>query len=252
MSETEDDLPGLSLADLSPDVDNPFLHDAKNREIVANSLEEVGGARSIVIDENNRILVGNNTTTEALKRGMKLVVVDGDRDTIVAVRRTDLSEYEKTRLTMLDNKSSDLHKANQKAIARIVEKNPGQKILDGVFTPKEQEKLLKKQADAQAMAPGGSDEEAPELKQPAKAPESSVRMVSLFMTTETQPVWMRRVRNLGKLLGTSSITDTIMAVVEKAEKEWIPVAEPVALPTADSTEGEALSLEDNTVGIGAV
>lgn len=76
--------------------------------MIAESLETVGAARSIVIDETARILAGNATSRQALERGLKLKVVDVAGDTVVAVRRRGLTEEQKTALALYDNRAAEL------------------------------------------------------------------------------------------------------------------------------------------------
>jgi len=74
-----------------------------------DSLQEVGAARSIVIDEDGRILAGNGTVEAAAEAGITRVqVVDADGETIVAVRRRGLTEEQKRRLALLDNRTAEL------------------------------------------------------------------------------------------------------------------------------------------------
>jgi hypothetical protein len=84
------------------------------------SLQEVGAARSIVIDENNRVLAGNGTVAAAAEAGIENVqVVDADGETIIAVRRSGLSKDQKTRLALLDNRTADIAEWDVEMLASI-------------------------------------------------------------------------------------------------------------------------------------
>ena len=48
-----------SLADLKPDLANARAHNPRNIGMIADALQQVGAARSIVVDEDNVILAGN-------------------------------------------------------------------------------------------------------------------------------------------------------------------------------------------------
>jgi DNA modification methylase len=77
--------------------------------LIKESLERYGAARSIVIDEDNRILAGNGTIEGAKAAGIKnLRVIETDGTEIIAVKRTGLSEEEKVGLALADNRTSDL------------------------------------------------------------------------------------------------------------------------------------------------
>ena len=97
------------IGELLPDDDNAREHNARNLGMIADSLREVGAARSIVIDEDGRVLAGNATVEAAAIAGIEnVVVVDGDGETIIAVRRSGLTEEQKKRLALYDNRSAEL------------------------------------------------------------------------------------------------------------------------------------------------
>jgi ParB-like chromosome segregation protein Spo0J len=97
------------IKDLKPLEKNPRKHNARNIGVIADGLNEVGAARSIVIDEHNVILAGNGTIEAAGQAGLsKLKIVEADGETIIAVRRKGLSDEQKKRLALIDNRASDL------------------------------------------------------------------------------------------------------------------------------------------------
>jgi hypothetical protein len=51
----------IGLRDLKPDSQNARKHTARNVAMVVDALQEVGAARSIVIDEKGVVLAGNAT-----------------------------------------------------------------------------------------------------------------------------------------------------------------------------------------------
>jgi hypothetical protein len=64
---------------------------------------------SIVIDEDGVILAGNGTVEQAGQVGIeKVQVVDADGDTLIAVRRTGLTDEQKRKLAYYDNRTADL------------------------------------------------------------------------------------------------------------------------------------------------
>lgn len=85
------------------------------------SLEEVGAARSIVIDEDGRILAGNGTAEAAAQIGIdKVKVVEADGNTIIAVRRRGLTPAQKTALALYDNRTSDLSEFDPDILAGML------------------------------------------------------------------------------------------------------------------------------------
>ena len=98
-----------SLKDLKHDQKNARKRTDRSASLIKESLERYGAARSIVIDEDNRILAGNGTIEGAKAAGIKnLRVIETDGTEIIAVKRTGLSEEEKVGLALADNRTSDL------------------------------------------------------------------------------------------------------------------------------------------------
>jgi len=99
----------LHIGELTPDPDNARRHTPRNVGTIVEAIHEVGAARSIVIDENGVILAGNATVEAAAEAGLtKVQVVDTDGETIVAVRRMNLTPAQKTRLALYDNRTAEL------------------------------------------------------------------------------------------------------------------------------------------------
>jgi DNA modification methylase len=98
-----------SIKDLKSDHKNARKRTDRSASLIAESLQRYGAARSIVIDEENRILAGNGTIEGAKAAGIKNVrVIETDGTEIIAVKRTGLSEDEKIGLALADNRTSDL------------------------------------------------------------------------------------------------------------------------------------------------
>ena len=98
-----------SLNDLKHDHKNARKRTNQSATLIEESLKRYGAARSIVIDEDNRVLAGNGTIEGAKAAGIKnLRVIETDGTEIIAVKRTGLSEEEKVGLALADNRTSDL------------------------------------------------------------------------------------------------------------------------------------------------
>lgn len=97
------------IADLKPDRANRRRHNPRNIGMIADALQEIGAARSIVIDDEGNILAGNGTVEAAAQAGIERVrVVDADGEEIIAVRRSGLTEEQKRRLALYDNRTAEL------------------------------------------------------------------------------------------------------------------------------------------------
>ena len=110
------------ISDLTPDAQNAKAHNPRNVGMIVNALHEVGAARSIVIDEDGNILAGNATIEAAAEAGIEnLQIVEADGETIVAVRRTGLTDAQKTRLKYFDNRTAELADWNPDVILADLE-----------------------------------------------------------------------------------------------------------------------------------
>jgi hypothetical protein len=98
-----------TLQELQQDPKNRRQHNARNLEMLQASIKEVGASRSIVIDEHGEILAGNGVVQAATAAGLEKVrIVDADGDTVIAVRRTGLSDAAKRALAIYDNRTAEL------------------------------------------------------------------------------------------------------------------------------------------------
>lgn len=82
-------------------------HNDKNKKLIKKSLEELGAARSIVIDNDGEIIGGNGVFEAWGNKPVKVIESDGSE--LVVVKRTDLSTNDEKRkkLAVMDNSTSD-------------------------------------------------------------------------------------------------------------------------------------------------
>ena len=98
-----------SINSLVGDHKNARRRTDRSSQLIKESLQKYGAARSIVIDEDNRILAGNGTVQGAKDAGLKNVrIIDADGDEVIAVRRSGLTEDQKVGLALADNRTGDL------------------------------------------------------------------------------------------------------------------------------------------------
>src|SRR5437870_4756050 len=60
----------IQLADLTPDLQNRRAHTPRNLAMIVDALQQVGAARSIVIDEDDVVLAGNGVIAAAADAGI--------------------------------------------------------------------------------------------------------------------------------------------------------------------------------------
>jgi DNA modification methylase len=113
-----------SINSLLPDHKNARKRTDRSASLIKESIDRYGAARSIVIDEDNRILAGNGTIEGAKAAGIKNVrIIETDGQEVIAVRRTGLSEDEKIGLALADNRTSDLSEWDQEMLRRLSEEH---------------------------------------------------------------------------------------------------------------------------------
>ena len=154
------------IGNLKPDPRNARKHTPRNVGMIESALREVGAARSIVVDEDGVILAGNATVEAAAAAGIgRVLTVDADGDTIVAVRRTGLTPEQKTKLALYDNRTAELADWD----AGVLESLADEVDLPGLFFDDELDRILSTADDrflADALAagdgaspwPGGDDD----------------------------------------------------------------------------------------------
>ena len=130
------------IKDLVSDPKNARRHNPRNIGVVADSLNAVGAARSIVVDENNVVMAGNGVLEAAAQAGItKLQIVEADGETIIAVKRRGLTKKQKIQLAIADNRANELSEWEPDVLADLL------KDLDA----EDLQKLALTDADLKAM-----------------------------------------------------------------------------------------------------
>ena len=97
------------LRDLTPDPENRRQHNPRNVGMIADSINHVGAARSVVVDENNVVLAGNATIEAAAEAGIENVrIIEASGHELIAVRRRGLTSEQKRHLALSDNRAAEL------------------------------------------------------------------------------------------------------------------------------------------------
>ena len=113
-----------SINDLKADHKNARKRTDRSAQLIEESLKRYGAARSIVIDEDNRILAGNGTIEGAKAAGINNVrIIETDGDEIIAVKRIGLTENQKVGLALADNRSADLSEWDQQMLHVLSEQH---------------------------------------------------------------------------------------------------------------------------------
>ena len=125
----------MKLEDLKQDLVNARKHNPRNVNMIVDSIQELGCGRSILIDENGKIIAGNATYEALVEAGItKVRVVEGNGDEIIAVQRSDLTTLEKARLSLYDNRTSELSRWDTEVLKPLAELD---NLFENIFSDKE-------------------------------------------------------------------------------------------------------------------
>jgi hypothetical protein len=249
----------LDIGALKLDQENVRLHGDSNLEMIADSLVDAGAARSIVIDEDNNIVVGSGTTEAAMGVGFKTVrVIEADGTELVAVRRRGLTEEQKRMLKLRDNRAGELAIWN----AEVLQGYADQGIdLGIVFNEMDLDAILAASGDALVLPDQGTEafyKDNPMANHPfagmkdnpdGSAPgsgidadentdathgavdlnalkgqyETGVRPVQIFLTVKQHERFMAAIKKVAVARALNNVTDVIYALVlEAAETAGSP------------------------------
>lgn len=77
----------------------------RGRQLIHNSIAQLGCGRSVLADKNGVIIAGNDVYETAVALGKKVLPVETDGDTLVVVKRTDVEAESKKgyELAFVDN-----------------------------------------------------------------------------------------------------------------------------------------------------
>lgn len=146
------------ISDLKPDEKNARRHNPRNIAMISKSLGEVGVGRSIVIDEDGNILAGNGTVEALAECGITDVrVIKANGNELIAVQRTGLSEEQKKKLALFDNRTAELADWDPEILKEINIDMPD--LLENMFMPIELDDILSISRD---IEPVEGEDDVPE------------------------------------------------------------------------------------------
>lgn len=106
----------VKLGDLKPLENNVRKHNDKQIDELIKSVEQFGQTRAMVIDEDNNILIGN---------GLYYALLKMNREEVQCFRKTGLSEIEKKKLILSDNKIYGLGSDDYEEINNYIQEITG-------------------------------------------------------------------------------------------------------------------------------
>ena len=195
---------------VSPEDILPYQRNPRNNneavEVVAASIEEYGFRQPIVIDEDNVILAGHTRHLASLQLGLEKVPVH-----IAA----NLNEAQKQSFRLMDNKASELStwdrdmlKAELADIANF--------DFDMTLTGFSLEEIARLSGDSLLQFATEVDDDEPVEEVLGDYEITNVKMVHLYLNTETEPKFREMCSALEQSMKTENMTDTVFKVIENA------------------------------------
>jgi len=133
----------IDIDSITFDPNNYRDHPEDNLAIITNSIQDLGFARSIVVDENNQLIAGEGATRGSLSAGLKKVlIIDAEGDQVVAVRRKNLTPEQKERLKIVDNRAGETSEWNTQRLAGYLNGLPAESLAGTGFTSDDLTHLL--------------------------------------------------------------------------------------------------------------
>lgn len=133
-----------TIANLRQDPKNSRKHDPRNIAMIVESIQKDGVSRSGVINKTGKVICGNGTLEALAEAGIEeIIVVPTNGKQWVVVQRNDLTEEQETRISIADNRTTDLSEFSGEALMDLEKDFNG--LLKPFFTEKELDKMLKKE-----------------------------------------------------------------------------------------------------------
>jgi len=201
----------INLSEIKPYEFNPRKNE-KAIEKVAASLSEFGWKQPIVVDEQNVVLAGHTRLAAAISLNYEVapvVVADG------------LTDAQKAAYRIADNKTAEYSEWDkdllQKEFARLIELDAD--LTSTSFSLEDiagfSEDFLEWDDDDEFE---NEESETSEENLLGELNSAHVKMVLIYLNTETEPVFREMAEKLQERFGTENLSDTIFKVVEDGYK----------------------------------
>ena len=196
----------IDINEIKPYKNNPREIPMESVQKVMNSIKEFGNNQPIVVDNDNVIVVGH-TRWKALKQLGKTKAYTVKRE----FSKNDAMAYR-----IMDNRSGEESKWENKLLAEELNMLKNEEF-DLDFTGFNLTELenLSNDKDLEFKANDNIDTSI-DVDYPADMEVSHVKMVQLFLNTETEKNFRLWVSELQKDLATDNLTDTVYQVIKNA------------------------------------
>lgn len=222
---------------------NPYDHPPEQVTDLADSIEEYGWGRPALVwlppgeafdpQADHRLMAGHGATQgfrELIKRhGGSYTVAGAPEPNMMLVRPMQLSEGQAAGLALMDNESDRLRERDDDAVARVLA-TLGREAAVALPTGLAEDDVMRllatlgNPAEATLREPAQDDTGPPGTKRVMEltddVPVSQVRMIQLFLNTDTHPPFIAAVADLKAQWGDDlSLTDVVERAVMEAVGE---------------------------------
>ncbi len=163
---------------LKPDPQNARTHTRRNKQMIRDSLAELGAFRSIAVDGDDVIRAGNGVYEQAQELGLKVRIVEAGPDELIAVKRADLTGERAERAALFDNRTAELSEWDADILALLQTQTP--EVLTGVFDGGELAAVIEEGqdlAEVKAQIESADGEEKVELSKGLGDTKAKIRPV---------------------------------------------------------------------------
>ena len=196
----------VDINTIKPYKNNPREIPIEAVEKVKQSIREFGNNQPIVVDKDNVIVVGH-TRWRALKNLGK---------TKAFIVKKDFNKSEAIAYRIMDNRSGENSKWDKSLLKQEIDtlKDTDFNLDMTGFTFDELDKIMENNPIFKAPNDMIADINTDSIQ----APNSSVKMMQLFFTTETEKKFREMVKELQEEYNKTNVTDTVFTIVEKEYK----------------------------------
>ena len=196
----------VDINTIKPYKNNPREIPIEAVEKVKQSIKEFGNNQPIVVDKDNVIVVGH-TRWRALKNLGK---------TKAFIVKKDFNKSEAIAYRIMDNRSGENSKWDKNLLKQEIDtlKDTDFNLDMTGFTFDELDKIMENNPIFKAPNDMIADINTDSIQ----APNSSVKMMQLFFTTETEKKFREMVKELQEEYNKTNVTDTVFTIVEKEYK----------------------------------
>tara|TARA_R100000773_G_scaffold1373_2_gene2054 strand:+ start:168 stop:791 length:624 start_codon:yes stop_codon:yes gene_type:complete len=196
----------VDIDTIKPYKNNPREIPIEAVEKVKQSIREFGNNQPIVVDKDNVIVVGH-TRWRALKNLGK---------TKAFIIKKNFNKSEAIAYRIMDNRSGENSKWDKSLLKQEIDtlKDTDFNLDMTGFTFDELDKIMENNPIFKAPNDMIADINTDSIQ----APNSSVKMMQLFFTTETEKKFREMVKELQEEYNKTNVTDTVFTIVEKEYK----------------------------------